>query len=80
MDYLDCIFEKLCGRSSCLVLTLKSPDLTSIFNIRQNFYMSRFIAEENQNSEPIYYRSQNLNPETRTQKPEPRTQNSEPRT
>ena len=76
-DYLDCILEKPCERSPYLALVFKSFDLISISNIYQNFYISRSDMKKNQNSKPIYCRSENPNSETKIQNPEQRTQNLE---
>lgn len=50
--------KKSYRRSLYLVLILKSTNFISISNICQNFHTLRFNIEENQNLEPIYYRSQ----------------------
>lgn len=40
LDYLDKIFEKLCGELLCLALVLKSTYFTSIFDICQKKKLS----------------------------------------
>lgn len=56
-NYLDCILEKSCKKSSFLALIFKSPGFIGISNICQNFYTLKFNIKKNQNSNPIYYRS-----------------------